>query len=396
MPIPFNGYKAMFRTHRKHRAKENRRKRTSIRQNKRSFKKNERQVKKYEKQANKFYDKYGAESFKNYDALSPKQQKVHNKLLERASHGLDRSKERLGKAESKLEGRMGLPKEKRLPGMAKLRGIPELGKLKKDEGYSAGKSYLQDLLSGDSDAYNKFASPIMREYERKILPKLADQYAGEGYNSAARGELFESGNDLAERLGRLRGELQLGAIDPSLRYAQANQENQQQRIGNRFAENAQRSGENLEEYNRAQSVNTNRMNRNQLKYGRAQDRYGRAQNDYSRSFNEADTGLRTNPYHSIYRSPTPPILPAEYAQGQTYQPQPSALQRGFQAAAPALGTAFGGAAGGAVGQGLAGAAGNNPAQSQASSYGRTAPQVPQSNFRNYQPNWNTQNRGPVF
>lgn len=71
--------------------------------------------------------------------------------------------------------------------------------------------YYRSLLSDDSEDYNAFAAPEMRQYREQILPGIAEQFAGfgagglssSGFNNAASG----AGTDLAERLGAIRASL---------------------------------------------------------------------------------------------------------------------------------------------------------------------------------------------
>lgn len=73
---------------------------------------------------------------------------------------------------------------------------------------------LQDLLSQDSEAYDVFSAPFMRQFEEQTIPGLAERFAGFGpesgaLSSSAFGQsLGAAGAGLQERLAALRGNLQ--------------------------------------------------------------------------------------------------------------------------------------------------------------------------------------------
>lgn len=77
----------------------------------------------------------------------------------------------------------------------------------------AGMGFLQDILGGDT---SKFEAPLMREYSEKIVPGLAERFSGAGAgaqsSSAFQQALSGSAADLTERLGALRGGLQMQGL----------------------------------------------------------------------------------------------------------------------------------------------------------------------------------------
>lgn len=90
--------------------------------------------------------------------------------------------------------------------------------------YQSGSNYLQQLLSGSPEATKAFEAPYMRQFNEQIIPQLAERFTGAGAgaqsSSAFQQALGQSGADLTERLASLRGQLQGGAANQALGYAQ--------------------------------------------------------------------------------------------------------------------------------------------------------------------------------
>lgn len=88
--------------------------------------------------------------------------------------------------------------------------------------FQAGQSYLQKILGGDTEA---FEAPLMRQFQERILPGIAERFSGAGAgaqsSSAFQQALGSAGADLTERLGALRGGLQMQALPQALSYGQA-------------------------------------------------------------------------------------------------------------------------------------------------------------------------------
>lgn len=98
--------------------------------------------------------------------------------------------------------------------------------------YKAGQAHIQNILGGDTGA---FEAPLMRQFNEQIIPGLAERFSGAGAgaqsSSAFQQALGGAGSDLAERLGALRGSLQQGAATQALGYAQAPAEQLQNLLG---------------------------------------------------------------------------------------------------------------------------------------------------------------------
>jgi len=71
--------------------------------------------------------------------------------------------------------------------------------------------YIQDLLSDDPKALERFSAPAMRQFQEQIIPDIAEQFAGRGVtpyqSSAFQRSLGEAGAGLSERLAAMREQL---------------------------------------------------------------------------------------------------------------------------------------------------------------------------------------------
>lgn len=104
------------------------------------------------------------------------------------------------------------------------------GNIQRNPTFQAGQSYLQKILGGDTEA---FEAPLMRQFNERIIPGIAERFAGVGAqsSSAFQQALGSAGADLAERLGALRGGLQGQAVGQALGYAQQPVSNLQSLLG---------------------------------------------------------------------------------------------------------------------------------------------------------------------
>jgi hypothetical protein len=77
--------------------------------------------------------------------------------------------------------------------------------------FGTSADYYRDLLSNDSEDYNRFAAPEMRQFNEQTIPGLAEQFAGMGSgglsSSSFRNAAVGAGADLGERLGAIRANL---------------------------------------------------------------------------------------------------------------------------------------------------------------------------------------------
>lgn len=77
----------------------------------------------------------------------------------------------------------------------------------------SGLGGLQKLLSGDTEAFEK---PLMSQFYQSTIPKLAEKFSGMGSgaqgSSAFQRALGQEGAGLSERLGAMRGGLQMHGL----------------------------------------------------------------------------------------------------------------------------------------------------------------------------------------
>ena len=93
--------------------------------------------------------------------------------------------------------------------------------------YGAGSSFLQQLLSGNPEAFAAFEAPYLQNFQQKIAPGIAERFAGAGTGAGALGSsafansLAEASRNLQTDLASLRSGLQMQALPQALGYAQA-------------------------------------------------------------------------------------------------------------------------------------------------------------------------------
>lgn len=79
-------------------------------------------------------------------------------------------------------------------------------------------SRLQELLGGDDEAFSKFEAPFLRQFERQVLPGIAERFGGSAGSHGALSSgglnqaLAQAGTDLSTNLASLRGGLQQQAL----------------------------------------------------------------------------------------------------------------------------------------------------------------------------------------
>ena len=77
--------------------------------------------------------------------------------------------------------------------------------------YGTSADYYRNLLSDNSQDYNAFAAPQLRQYNEDIVPGLSEQFAGMGAgglsSSGFRNAQVQGATDLSERLGAIRANL---------------------------------------------------------------------------------------------------------------------------------------------------------------------------------------------
>lgn len=81
--------------------------------------------------------------------------------------------------------------------------------------FGEASNYYRNLLGNDSQDFNAFSAPQMRQFNEQTIPGIAEQFAGMGSgglsSSGFRNASVNAGTDLAERLGSIRAQLRQGA-----------------------------------------------------------------------------------------------------------------------------------------------------------------------------------------
>jgi len=81
--------------------------------------------------------------------------------------------------------------------------------------FGTAADYYRDLLSNDSEDYDAFSAPMLRQYNQDIVPGLSEQFAGMGAgglsSSGFRNAQIQGATDLSERLGAIRAQLRQNA-----------------------------------------------------------------------------------------------------------------------------------------------------------------------------------------
>jgi len=80
-----------------------------------------------------------------------------------------------------------------------------------------GFDFLQQILSGDEDAFKDFEAPIKRQFEQEVVPGIAERFAGMGTggaqnSSAMQQTMGRAGTELSQNLAQLRSGLKMGAL----------------------------------------------------------------------------------------------------------------------------------------------------------------------------------------
>lgn len=91
----------------------------------------------------------------------------------------------------------------------------------RNKSYRAGSEYLNNLLSGDPEAFKNFEAPYMRQFQEEIIPEIANRFGGRQQSSAFQQALGQQASGLSERLAALRSGLQMQAAPQALQYARA-------------------------------------------------------------------------------------------------------------------------------------------------------------------------------
>ena len=95
--------------------------------------------------------------------------------------------------------------------------------------FGTSADYYRNLLSDDSQDYNDFAAPAMRQYNQDIVPGISEQFAGMGSgglsSSGFRNAQVQGATDLSERLGAIRAQLRQSGAQGLQNIGQAGLQN---------------------------------------------------------------------------------------------------------------------------------------------------------------------------
>ena len=111
--------------------------------------------------------------------------------------------------------------------------------------YGAGQDWLQSILSNDPQAFQAFEAPIMNRFDQEIVPAIAERFgalAGNRGSSGLNNSLASAAKNLSTELGGLRANLQQGAANQALQYAQQPYNNMLSGFGVNSFENVQTPG----------------------------------------------------------------------------------------------------------------------------------------------------------
>lgn len=115
--------------------------------------------------------------------------------------------------------------------------------------YQQGSSYLQNLLSGNPQAYQAFEAPYLQNFNEVIAPGIAERFAGMGTgagglsSSALANSLAQAGRSLQTDLAGLRSGLQMQSLPQALGFAQQPYSNTLAGLGVQGFQNYERPGQ---------------------------------------------------------------------------------------------------------------------------------------------------------
>lgn len=275
--------------------------------------------KKYEKDIAAFLKQYGGEKYIKNPALNKEQRSVLKNILSKGTQFLNKKPQKipkLEKLEKNKEFRRGQRTLKDLLSGEALTGQPL---------FQAGQNALLEQLGGTPQDYENYKAPLMREFQRDIVPQIAERFAGQGANSGVQAQLGEASADLGERLAALRSGIRERAIERGLGYAQA---------PGTMRQNALQAGL---QYATAPGA---------VQQQRIQNAMGENAQEFERAYNLNQLGLGTKPWNATFRAATPPPAPQQPAafnpnQYTPYQNPPSAFSTFASNAASGLGQGIG-------------------------------------------------------
>lgn len=99
---------------------------------------------------------------------------------------------------------------------------PKILDIGKSSLFQKSQNLVNDLLSDNPQAYEKFKKPMMNEFNQEIIPGISERFAGLGGESSSgfQQALGSAGAGLEDRLASLRSGLQMQGIDLGAQLSQ--------------------------------------------------------------------------------------------------------------------------------------------------------------------------------
>src|SRR5690606_40762749 len=101
-----------------------------------------------------------------------------------------------------------------------LKSLRRGGGIGSQPGYQQGLGYLQSLFDDDSEAFQQFSEPTMRQFQQQILPQIAERFSlgDEKGSSGSQNTLAQAGANLSALLGQQREQLRQQSLPQWLSY----------------------------------------------------------------------------------------------------------------------------------------------------------------------------------
>jgi len=129
-----------------------------------------------------------------------------------------------------------------------LRRLYSGGGLESNPLFQSGSSYLQELLNGSPEAYERMSAPYLEQFNQQIVPGLAQTFAGAGTGSGAlsssgfQQSLAQAGRGLQSDLAAMREGMRMQGLNSALSYAQQPEANRLAGLGRSPFENVRSQG----------------------------------------------------------------------------------------------------------------------------------------------------------
>lgn len=110
-----------------------------------------------------------------------------------------------------------------------------IGDITQNQGFQSGQNWINDLFN-DQNFFDKFESPMQRQFSEQTMPDLASRFASQGSggslgSTAFRNQANREGERLQESIASMRGGMQSQGVNQALNYAQTPFQNMMQMYG---------------------------------------------------------------------------------------------------------------------------------------------------------------------